>query len=966
MKNFYTDTARIYDEGFGPNIYPTDGRKYYEDKVGVRIKNKGEYHFDWWIQPQYNKITIEFLSVRTIFICESINDDNIDNILYSIILDDQDVLFDNISGVQRIEGTDMLIINDGETNSIIQFFENGTYEIRKTSFHRIFKLHDKLINHISIILGEKVAYLGIVKQSSDLNHITHDYQYFFLDINFIINKNLKYKYSTSPFIYYHSKRIEISLLFKHIEKDFKFLYIPERGIISKKLSTEVEYLGEGLYKIRSIDNSWDIIDLFGSEYLTALDCMELSCGDFATSVIFCKNGQYGAMDISGEIFNIPLGDKLVPHQNSYGAKSGYVRRNSSVFDILGNSYEVSFPSHLGSAVSEFKPIIDDNCFSKAIGGGLYSMVLSAFNANDNISDYSYVVNRLGEIIKEKREGHYCQFFDGLFVFRTNIGIYQVINKEDIVIFSSESKIRIIEVPNNPIIAVEKKETTTYHSKKSLEFYNKKGKRIFESIQNICDAKPFSRGNILLGIKSEATYSYHVTVPLFDRDEDGNSYCKEYHTYDIDSNDITLWGLYDANGNEILSREYYDIEEDNTFNLIKLSKICGEARRGFFQIYGYSDYMGTILLEPSYESIEIFTNSLIRVKVGKRYGLLDFAFKQVIPCRYETLEILDDGNIHNTFKKKKNFPYFKTENGLLSPTGLLICQSGKARILLPRRICKVSDFKNGIALICNDSESRLKYGLVNHYGEVIVEDKYLKISSITDKIYKCKNMYGAEREFDLYIITKDYTATLIGSFDFVSSPSDNSIGVGKRLKSTKQDTTYGIIDLEGRFILDICSSTLGKELGEYRTITVANKMGFVHTKTKRVVLIADANFIGPLHNGIASFAIGSEIDRRTNKIKGGKWGVVNKYGEEIINPIYSKIFTDKWSRIYFSKESSKIGMIDKDERVIISNEYDFLHNDTNENQIVLAKKSGIHKGTLYFFNNNGVLQNSEEYDENEDW
>ena len=658
------------------------------------------------------------------------------------------------------------------------------------------------------------------------------------------------------------------------------------------------------------------------------------------------------MNISGEILNIPLSDELNLHKNSHGAKSGYVKRHHSILDVLGNSFEVSFPSHQGTTKSRFKPIIDDDCYSRQIGGGLFCIA----SYHRDARNYSYIVNNQGRIIKEKTEGTYTQYYEGLFAFRTNNNLYQIISEENNIIFSSEYELKIIEIPNYPIIAVKKKKNKGFNYIEIFELYNLNGIRIFENIEDISDIKPFFNGNILLGIESKVEYTYPVTVPIFDEDDDGNSYCEEYHTWDIDSKDVTLWGLYSINEKEILPREYYEITEDTSFNLIKITKICGVEKKGFFQVFGFADYLGNILLKPLYETIEIFTSSLLRIKFNDRYGLMDYAFKQVIPCRYKTLEILA-GN---------KFPFFKTENGTLSPTGLLIAQSEKARIILPRRICHISDFQNGLAKICNDSESKLLYGIINIFGENIIEDRYIKIYAVTDKIYKCVNKYGNKHAFDLYSITKDLKASLIGNFDFISEPTDNSIGIGKRMDNDSRDLTYGVIDLSGNFILDMCSSTLGKEINYYRNITIANKIGFIDIKTRRLVLIPDASYIGPINNGIASFAINSKKDRNTKKIIGGNWGVINKYGEILIHPIYSKTFTNKYGRIYFKRDSQKMGVLNKEERVIIPDEYDFLHNNTNENQIVLAKRNNQNKGTLYYFNNSGILSTTEEYNEDDDW
>ena len=947
MNKFKIDSVRVYKEGYTPNISPIDGHKYYEDKFGIRIIQKEWLGYEWWIKPIFDNIIIEYLSNSVIFICKLISEDKT---TYSIISDNQNILFDNLCGVQRIDESDSFILNEDGSNSLIHFLDNGNYEKNDTSFNKIFRLRNSLVKEINSLLHEHVLYFGVIEQETELSNNSISHHYSLLDSKFVENENICYRGYDYRSPYNHDNGI--ILVFNHNEQDYKLLFVPNRGIVSKELSLKIEYLGKGdFYKILTTDNKWSIIDSFGSIYASDLENVGSFEGNYGEFLIFCKNGKYGAINLAGEILKIPLSDSLELHKNSFGAKSGYVKRNHSILDVLGNSFEVSFPSHQGTTESRFKPIIDDDCYSRPIGGGLFCFR----SYHRDALNYSYIVNHHGEIIKKRTGGTYRQFYHGLFVFETNDGIYNVIAEDDKIIFSSGHELKIIEIPNFPIIAVKKKKEKGFNYTEIFELYNLNGIRIFENIENISDIKPFFNGNVLLGIESKVEYTYPVTVPIFDEDDDGNSYCEEYHTWDIDSKDVTLWGLYSINEKEILPREYYEITEDTSFNLIKISKICGVEKKGFFQVFGFADYLGNVLLKPLYETIEIFTSSLLRIKFNDRYGLMDYAFKQVIPCRYKTLEILA-GN---------KFPFFKTENGTLSPTGLLIAQSEKARIILPRRICNISNFQNGLAKICNDSESKLLYGIINIFGENIIEDKYIKVYALTDKIYKCVNKYGNKHSFDLYYITTNLEATLIGSFDFISEPTDNSIGIGKRMNDDSRDLTYGVIDLNGNFILDICSSTLGKEVNHYRNITIAHKKGFIDIKTKRLVLIPDASYIGSINNGIASFAINSKKERHSNKIIGGTWGVINKFGEILIPPIYSKIFTDEFGRIYFKRDSFKIGVLNKEDEIIIPDEYDYLHKDTNENQIVLAKKTNQNKGTLFYFNNSGNLLTTEEYEE-EEW
>ncbi len=933
MDRFYIETQRVFKDGYSYNANPMDGT--YDDKVGIRRGHNGELDWDWWIEPIFDDIVIEKISSKVIFICKLISDPTPK---YSVFSQDRNLIFENIEGFQRIEETDSFILNRDLSNILVNFSDND-YEIRETPFFKIFKLPHNLSKEIADTLKENVIFFGVIKNHlPNSENMSSCIKYMFLDTSFNENTNIHYKFSKQCSIY--EEENGIVLIFTCQDIDSKFLYIANRGIVNDKICKDVAYLGKGnYYKILCCDEKWDIIDSYGKVYVT---CLEKAGSFIADNLIFFKDGTYGVLNISGEVLNIQSGEELLSYR-------GYIKRNSSNLDVLGNSYEEKYlPYPNNKAIFKFKPVVDDDCFSLHIGGGLYCIQTSIeWSIKTNLPDYSYVVNRQGKIIKDKREGTYIQYYSGLFIFQNNDGQYNVIDNEDNIIYDSSNVLKIIEIPNYPIIVEEIEDSNKYASWKFLYLYNLKGERIFENLKDISDIKLFSDGNILIGRRSEVSYVYSEKAPYFDTDDDGHTYCEEIDISDINSQKITLWGLYSNDGTEILAREYYDIQEDKDYDLLKLILLSGKEHKGFYQIYGYADYTGCILLDPLYEEIVTLTSSILRVKINDRYGLLDYAFRQIIPCRYKTLEIDD----HTPYSK---FPFFKTENGVLTPTGLLICQTIKARIILDRRICEISTFKNGVAIICNDTSVNLKYGIINHFGEYIVEDKYVKITAITDSIYKCNN-YREAHKFDLYQITKDLKAHLIGSYDFLSDVAEFSLGIGKKMDTGSQHLTFGILDPKGDFILDICSSQLGKEKNGYRTIKVANKMGFIDTQTKRMVLMPDANYIGPIKAGIASFAIDCIRNQRTKKIEGGHWGAINKYGEEIIPPVYSKVFTDSYGRIYVAKNSSKIGVVTCDNKLIIPDDYDFLHIKTNKDQIVLAKRLTLKERELYFFNNNGDLQ-----------
>lgn len=207
------------------------------------------------------------------------------------------------------------------------------------------------------------------------------------------------------------------------------------------------------------------------------------------------------------------------------------------------------------------------------------------------------------------------------------------------------------------------------------------------------------------------------------------------------------------------------------------------------------------------------------------------------------------------------------------------------------------------------------GFINREGEVVVEPKY--------------NMYYGEcyNENDLIKVAT------IKPYGF--QRSENKVAAYKR-------SMYGIIDYQGKVVIDTIYKSIvqAKDSNELFTVQDENyKYSVITAEGKEIVPPGRYNWIDGFDRGFARVKKG----KRSNGVveNGNLWGVINKYGEEVMPCIYTNIFNfygKPYNSIFFDEDNIRkqipfTSLEDKEE------EYDLYGNDIYEERPTYSEYNG---------------------------
>lgn len=162
----------------------------------------------------------------------------------------------------------------------------------------------------------------------------------------------------------------------------------------------------------------------------------------------------------------------------------------------------------------------------------------------------------------------------------------------------------------------------------------------------------------------------------------------------------------------------------------------------------------------------------------------------------------------------------------------------------------------------------KIGFANNNGEIIVEPQF--------------SMYYGEcyNNNDLIKVAVPNPRTSIKSGDNVS---------------TYQRPLYGLINAEGKFILEPIYYNITPSIGQIKLYTVQNKKyqhGVINSKGVEIVPFGKYKWIDGFDHGLSR--VNLYFNNNEHKIVVKKWGIINSEGEEVVPVEYDEIwnFYDK--------------------------------------------------------------------------
>ncbi|MBP3520569.1 MAG: WG repeat-containing protein [Oscillospiraceae bacterium] len=312
----------------------------------------------------------------------------------------------------------------------------------------------------------------------------------------------------------------------------------------------------------------------------------------------------------------------------------------------------------------------------------------------------------------------------------------------------------------------------------------------------------------------------------------------------------------------------------------------------------ADFTLTGVTEAKYEQVGKANEGLIAVKLDGKWGFVDMAGKEVIPCRYgsnknngpcfsEGLAAvkLDTkwGYIDRTGKEAIPFQYTSAENfsnGIaVVDGGALIDQTG--RVLSPERYEVVKSFSEGLAAVRKGNWATGKWGFIDTTGKEVVPCVYKEVSDFSGGLAL---VVKSDSGCGIIDTTGREVVPCTLPYDAVGIFSEGIAVVGIYVDTGEKDMygahimegKYGLIDITGKELVPCKYNSIGKFEDGIAVVTLDDAWGLIDTTGKELLRVPGS---APRHG--FSEGLAEVQDEMT-----GLDGYINKWNETVIPFRYS--------------------------------------------------------------------------------
>ena len=384
-----------------------------------------------------------------------------------------------------------------------------------------------------------------------------------------------------------------------------------------------------------------------------------------------------------------------------------------------------------------------------------------------------------------------------------------------------------------------------------------------------------------------------------------------------------WGVIDSNGNIIIEPSFgemvivpnskedvflytYDVNyDDGTYK----TKAINSKSEGIFTNYEQVEAISSVDENQNL----IYDGKALKVQNGGKYGLINMEGKEILPCEYDGINLLQ--GVENTLVISKDGNYGIADND--------------GKVIIPPSYSEIQNLGNEASqgFIVKNSEG--KYGIVDIGNSQVLELKYDAISKIHEGEYyvvtEGNNQKIVKRNGQEVLNTngKEITALLKNPENGVIYKIDNKYGVmnlsgedvveasydelkeGKTgILIAKKGDKYGIIDMQGNEKVEF----------KYNSINYNEKADIYITEDEKYNNeILDSNF------SVKLTGIVTDLNDEKGYIEIRQSDEYKHYNFKFEEEKEAEIFTG--NTLFVSKKDGKYGFLDKDDKVVVDYIYD---------------------------------------------
>ena len=384
-----------------------------------------------------------------------------------------------------------------------------------------------------------------------------------------------------------------------------------------------------------------------------------------------------------------------------------------------------------------------------------------------------------------------------------------------------------------------------------------------------------------------------------------------------------WGVIDSNGNIVIEPSFgemiivpnskedvflytYDVNyDDGTYK----TKAINSKNEGIFTNYEQVEAISSVDENQNL----VYDGKVLKVQNGGKYGLINLEGKEILPCEYDSINLLQ--GVENTLIVSKDSSY-----GIVDNDGKVIIPPSYSEIqnlgneASQGFIVKNSEGKYGIVDIGNSQVLELKYDAISkiHEGEyyVVTEGNNQKIVKRSGQ--EVLNANGKEitallknpENGVIYKVDNKYGVMNLSGEDVVGASYDDLKEGKTGILIAKKDDKYGIIDLQGNGKIDF----------KYNSINYNEKADIYITEDENYNNeVLDSNF------SVKLTGIVTDLNDEKGYIEIRQSDEYKYYNFKFEEEKEAEIFTG--NTLFVSKKDGKYGFVDKDGKVIVDYIYD---------------------------------------------
>ena len=319
-------------------------------------------------------------------------------------------------------------------------------------------------------------------------------------------------------------------------------------------------------------------------------------------------------------------------------------------------------------------------------------------------------------------------------------------------------------------------------------------------------------------------------------------------------------------NHMLDFTQYDLEFEREARLI-----CDDCE------WGYIDTSGSLAVSPQYAFARDFTNEVGIVQLDERWGMIGPSGENLIPCRYDAVEFLENtGNqILRIYKQEEKY-------GLIDSLG---------RVALQLAFEEVGSFREGLLAVKQDG----LWGFVDRHGREAVPCAYRAVENFSEG--KAAVKQGRKWGFVNPRVEIDFRFIRVGNFQS---------GLAWFFDGSK----YGFIDERGAVAIPAQFDRAYDFEGPVARVVRDAKFGLID-RQGRFVLKPKYSIIHPFdENGLARAGSGGDYI---------SYALINRSGEQITSQSYIEIrpFSEGLAAV---KTRSGYGFIDLTGKLVIPDRF----------------------------------------------